>query len=193
VDTLSDAGESAKNLHRPGMARLLELVRTRQIEAILISKLDRLTRSVRDLSDLIALCAKHGVALMSAAESLDTSSAGGRMVVKLLSVVSEWEREAIAERTRDALSAKRRRGHVYGRIPYGSRLSADGVTLEGDPEEQRMIARLVALRTAGEAWKAIAETLNAEGYRNRAGRPWILTNVRAAWITATKYAANRAA
>ena len=78
------------------------------------------------------------------------------MVVKLLSVVSEWEREAIAERTRDALSAKRRRGHVYGRIPYGSRLSADGVTLEGDPEEQRMIARLFALRTAGEAWKAIA-------------------------------------
>jgi hypothetical protein len=65
------------------------------------------------------------------------------------------------------------------------------VTLETHPEEQGMIARLLELRAAGEAWKAIAETLNAEGYRNRAGRPWILTNVRAAWLTATKHAADR--
>jgi site-specific DNA recombinase len=193
VETITDAGESAKSLRRPGMVRLLELVRNRQIEAICIAKLDRLTRSVRDLSDLIALCAKHDVALLSAAESLDTSSAGGRMVVKLLSVVSEWEREAIAERTKDALGAKRRRGHVYGRVPYGSRLSVDGVTLKAHPTEQRMIGRLIELRAAGHAWKAIAETLNAEGHRNRAGRPWILTNVRAAWLTATKHAAERAA
>jgi DNA invertase Pin-like site-specific DNA recombinase len=193
LETITDAGESAKSLERPGMARLLALVRSRQIEAVLIAKLDRLTRSVRDLTDLITVCTKHGVALLSAAESLDTSSAGGRMVVKMLATISEWEREVIGERTKDALNALRQRGHVYGRIPYGSRRSADGVTLEAHPDEQRMIARLLELRGAGEAWQAIADTLNAEGYRNRAGRPWILTNTRAAWLTATKHAADRAA
>jgi hypothetical protein len=61
----------------------------------------------------------------------------------------------------------------YGRIPYGSRLGADGVSLEAHPAEARMLARLLTLRADGETWQGIAERLNAEGYRNRAGRQWI--------------------
>ncbi|MGB6950913.1 MAG: recombinase family protein, partial [Candidatus Cybelea sp.] len=83
-ETVRDAGESAKSLNRPGIASLLERVRAGGIERIVVAKLDRLTRSVRDLGELIDLCAKHGVALVSIGETLDTSTAAGRMVVNML-------------------------------------------------------------------------------------------------------------
>jgi site-specific DNA recombinase len=186
LQTIIDAGESAKSLQRPGMARLLELVRTRQVEAVVVAKLDRITRSVRDLGALIELFNWHHVALISVSESLNTESAAGRMIVRMLGTIAEWEREAIGERTRDALRAKRLRGQVYGAIPYGYRVGADGVTLDSDAQEVRMLARLRELRTAGSTWKGVANQLNVDGYRNRAGHPWILTNVRAAWLTAQK-------
>jgi DNA invertase Pin-like site-specific DNA recombinase len=186
VEAIVDAGESAKSLQRPGITRLLELVKRREVEAVVVAKLDRITRSVRDLGDIIELFNRQHVALISVSESLNTETAAGRMIVRMLGTIAEWEREAIGERTRDALSAKRRRGQVYGAIPYGSRLSADGVTLEADSNEGRMLARLQQLRADGCTWKSVADELNREGYRNRAGRPWILTNVRAAWLTAQK-------
>lgn len=72
-------------------------------------------RSIRDLCQLVELCVEHDVALVSAGETLDTSTAAGRMVVHMLGVVAQWEREAIGERTREALAAKKRRGEHVGR------------------------------------------------------------------------------
>jgi site-specific DNA recombinase len=77
---------------------------------VIIAKLDRLTRSVKDLCSLLELFEKRGVALISVAESLDTASAAGRLVITIMAAVSQWEREAIGERTRDALWHKRRSG-----------------------------------------------------------------------------------
>jgi DNA invertase Pin-like site-specific DNA recombinase len=114
-DVVSDAGESAKSLQRPGMSELLDRIRKGDVERVVVAKLDRLTRSVRDLCSLVELCADHNVALVSTSETLDTSSAAGRMVVHMLGVVGQWEREAIAERTREALAAKKRRGEPIGR------------------------------------------------------------------------------
>ena len=88
------------------MTALLERVRNGEIERIVVAKLDRLTRGIRDLCNLVELCVEYDVALVSASESLDTSSAAGRMVVHMLGVFAQWEREAIAERTREALAAK---------------------------------------------------------------------------------------
>jgi DNA invertase Pin-like site-specific DNA recombinase len=116
-EVIRDAGASAKSPQRPGIAALLERVRGGEIERIVVAKLDRLTRSVRGLCALVELCVEHDVALVSASESLDTSSAAGRMVVHMLGVVAQWEREAIAERTREALAAKKRRGEPVGRRP----------------------------------------------------------------------------
>src|SRR5579863_6123869 len=98
-EVIQDAGESAKSLQRPGIGNLLEQVRADRVERIVVAKLDRLTRNVRDLSDLVELFAKHGVALVSVGETLDTSTSAGRMVVNMLGVVAQWEREAIGERT----------------------------------------------------------------------------------------------
>src|SRR5580700_2884003 len=95
---------------RPGMTKLLTMVEGREVDAVIIAKLDRLTRSVKDLCSLLDLFEKRKVALVSVAESLDTGSAAGRLVITIMGAVSQWEREAIGERTRDALRHKRSQG-----------------------------------------------------------------------------------
>src|ERR1700694_5029916 len=119
LDIIVDSGESAKSLQRPGMERLLGLVDGKQVQAVIVAKLDRLTRSVKDLCELLERCERRGVALISVAESLDTSSAAGRLVINIMTAVSQWEREAIGERTRDALAHKRSKGERLGNMPYG--------------------------------------------------------------------------
>src|SRR5262249_18269207 len=141
VDVLIDAGESAKSLQRPGMARLLALVEARAIDTVIIAKLDRLTRSVADLAELLKRFERRGVSLVSVADALDTRSAAGRLVLNIMVSVSQWEREAIGERTKDALRHKRATGQRVGTLPYGARLAADGVQLVADADEQRILAR----------------------------------------------------
>src|ERR1039457_2917199 len=110
VGVIVDGGESAKSLNRPGLQRLLALVNGGKVQAVIVAKLDRLTRSVKDLCGLLELLEKKKVALISVAESLDTSSAAGRLVITIMGAVSQWEREAIGERTRDALGGGTLRG-----------------------------------------------------------------------------------
>ena len=110
LELIVDAAESAKSLHRPGMERLLKLVDDGKVEKIFVAKLDRITRSVRDLAELLDRFHRRGVALVSIAESLDTASAGGRLVLNLLCSVSQWEREAIGDHTVcDAIQKERQR------------------------------------------------------------------------------------
>src|SRR5262245_43477626 len=125
VETILDAGESAKSLDRPGMARVLALVDAGAIETVIIAKLDRLTRSVADLAELLKRFERRGVSLVSVADSLDTRSAAGRLVLNIMVSVSQWEREAIGERTRDALRHKRAKGERVGTVPYGYRVADD--------------------------------------------------------------------
>src|SRR5438874_2907928 len=149
IDIIVDGGESAKSLNRPGMARLLALVDSGEVQAVIVGKLDRLTRSVNDLCTLLERFERRGVALVSVAESLDTGSAAGRLVLNIMTAVSQWEREAIGERTRDAMSHKRSQGQRVGNIPYGCRLAADRVHLEDDPDEQAVLAEIQQLRGQG--------------------------------------------
>jgi site-specific DNA recombinase len=100
---IREPGQSAKSLNRPGLQRLVFLVETRQVEVIMISKLDRLTRSVSDLDKLVRLFDEAGVALVSLQESFNATTATGRLMMNQLASVSQWEREVIGERTHDAL------------------------------------------------------------------------------------------
>ncbi len=174
---LVDGWESAKDLNRPGMQQLLELANAGKIDAVIVAKLDRLTRSVKDLCGLLELFEKRKVALISVAESLDTGSAAGRLVITIMGAVSQWEREAIGERTRDALRHKRSQGRRVGNIAFGSRLAADGEHLETEPDEQAALAEIRRLRTEGATLRGIATALNRRDYRTRRGTPWRLESV----------------
>ncbi len=172
AEVIVDAGESAKSLNRPGMARLLSLVDAGAVDAVIVAKLDRLTRSVKDLAELLERFTRRGVSLVSVAESLDTGTAAGRLVLNIMVSVSQWEREAIGERTRDAMSHKRANGERVGTLPFGYRVEADGSHLEADPAEQGILARIRELKAAGHTTRQIAAELNRQGFTTRRGTAW---------------------
>lgn len=172
VEIIVDKAESAKSLKRPGMDRLLELVDRREVETVVCYKLDRLTRSVRDLGELLERFERRGVSLVSVSESLDTGTAAGRLVLNVMASVAQWEREAIAERTREALQVKKAKGQRVGTIPFGFRVNGDGATLEEHIGEQKILKRIHRHRRAGQSLRRIAEQLNIAGFTTRSGTAW---------------------
>src|SRR6266567_3360759 len=171
-EIIVDGGESAKSLNRPGMERLLALVDAGEVQTVIIAKLDRLTRSVKDLCTLLERFTRRGVALVSVAESLDTGSAAGRLVLNIMTAVSQWEREAIGERTRDAMNHKRTNGERVGNIQFGYRLGADGKHVEADQAEQAVLQEIHDLRRKGHTLRGIAATLSRQALRTRRGTAW---------------------
>jgi site-specific DNA recombinase len=176
-EILIDGGESAKSLKRPGMAKLLSLIDAGGVQTVIVAKLDRLTRSVKDLCELLDRFDRKKVALVSVVESLDTSSAAGRLVLNIMAAVSQWEREAVGERTRDALRHKRANGERVGNLPYGFRLSSDGRRLEPHVTEQAALGEIHRLRRLGLSLRRIAEAMNVAAFRTRRGTKWRLESV----------------
>jgi site-specific DNA recombinase len=157
LDVIVDGGESAKSLNRPGLQRLLDLINAGKVESVIVAKLDRLTRSVKDLCGLLELFEKRKVARVSVAESLDTGSAAGRLVITIMAAVSQWEREAIGERTRDPLRHKRGKRERVGNIEYGYRLSDDGIHIEPHAAEKAALAAIRRLRSDGHSLRKMPE------------------------------------
>lgn len=184
AEVIVDAGVSAKTLDRPGLARALELLSTGVADALLVVKLDRLTRSVRDLGDLVErYFGPDGAALLSVAENIDTRTASGRMVLNILASVSQWEREAIGERTADALVQVKAEGVKLGGAALGwtrtEATDADGrrVVLPV-AEEAETVARIRDLRAAGNTLREIAAALDAEGRKTKKGGKWFASTVK---------------
>ena len=176
VEVLEDAGVSASSLKRPGMCKLLAQVAAGQIDAVIIAKLDRLSRNIKDLAGLLEKMQKakrsdgaKGIDLISASESFDTGSATGRLTVNVLASVSQWEREVVAERSRDALQELKAQGKSTGNPAYGFSAAEDG-TLIPNEQEIAVLRRAEELREKdGLTWAAIAETLTRDGIRTRRG------------------------
>lgn len=179
IDIIVDAGFSAKSLMRPGMQAALAHLDSGNADGILILKLDRLTRSTADMGNLIDryFSEKAGKALVSVSDQIDTTTAGGRLVLNVLTSVAQWEREVIAERTRDALTAKGRRGERKGgQAPIGTRWESK--TLVANAEESKAVELIKALRDSGMSLRAIVEELNDRGVpMERKGAKWHLTTV----------------
>jgi DNA invertase Pin-like site-specific DNA recombinase len=167
VEVIVDAGASAKSLDRPGLTRVLEMLGTGEVTGLLVAKLDRLTRSVRDLGTLVTTTFAKAD-LFSVSEQVDTRSASGRLVLNVLSSVSQWEREVIAERTSTAMQHMRSEGkYTGGAAPYGYRLEGD--VLVEVATEQATISRARELRGTGLALRAVAKVLADEGRLARNG------------------------
>jgi len=166
VEIIEDGGQSAKSLNRPGIQRALQMMRDGQAAGLLVAKLDRLTRSIVDLNTLISEYfsekSKYQSTLFSVADQVDTRSAGGRLVLNVLMSVAQWEREAIGERTKAALSYKKSQGVKLGR-------PEKQIT---DPAEIKTINYIRELRAQGLTFRAIAATLDAEGYKTSRGGKW---------------------
>jgi site-specific DNA recombinase len=105
-------------------------------------------------------------------EDINTTTAAGKMVFRMLAVLAEFERDQISERTTMAMAHKRSQGHrISGQVPYGTRLAADGKTLEPEPAEQATIVQVKELRSAGLSIRKIVATLAQNGVVGRTGKP----------------------
>jgi site-specific DNA recombinase len=93
-------------------------------------------------------------------------------VINIITAVSQWEREAIGERTRDAMQHKRSNGQRVGNLAYGYRSTADGKHVEAEPTEQAALAQIHGLRQQGRSLREIAAALNRQAMRTRRGARW---------------------
>lgn len=172
IAVVEDAGQSAKTLEREGLRQALDSLNDDEASALIVSKLDRLTRSVADLSILLEKYFASRFDLVSVGEQVNTGTAAGRLVLNVLMSVSQWEREAISERTKTALQFKKSQGQRVGSIPYGFELAADGGAMEENPEEQEIIRAVLKFHQAGLSLGKIAAQLGAHGYTSRGGGKW---------------------
>jgi site-specific DNA recombinase len=174
VSIVRDEGKSAKDLKRPGLQEILGALPKRQrcFDALVVVKLDRLTRSVRDLGNLMEAFKRARVGFTSIQESVDTASASGELFFNLVASVSQWERRAIGERTLSAMAYLRAQGWRISRQPrFGARFDAAG-RVHADPREQAILSRILRLREAGLSLRAISAELARQGILARSGRPF---------------------
>jgi site-specific DNA recombinase len=165
---------SASSLDRPGLQAALNDIERGGADGLLIVKLDRLTRSVRDLAVLMEVYfADH--ALISVSENIDTrSTAAGRMMLNMLTTIAQWEREAIGERTAAVMQHMKASGHFHGRLPAVRQANlVDGELVESE-DEQTLIIRARACRAAGMSLRATAITI---GNNPRTGRAFSASQI----------------
>ena len=163
-----DAGISGKSaLNRPGLQAALADCRTGS--ALVVYSLSRLARSTKDTIEISDRLAKSGADLVSLSEKIDTTSAAGKMVFRMLAVLAEFERDQISERTTTAMQFKKTKGELVGAIPYGHDLADDGVRLLDNAEEQAAIAQARELKASGLSLRKIAAELQRRGFVSRAG------------------------
>jgi len=173
----SDEGKTGSNLNREGIQELIGDCRKRKFDVVVIYKLDRLTRSVKDLGYLIELFDKTGVAFSSVSDNFDTTTANGKLVLNILGSVAQWERDIISERTRDALSHKKSELEVYSPLPLGYEAGEDGRLIENEAE-LATVKQVRALRKQGFSYQQIADSLNGAGVPTKQGKRWYKSTVR---------------
>lgn len=166
-----DEGISGKRAdNRPGLAATLDAVGNGDV--LVVYSLSRLSRSTRDTLAIAETLSKRGADLVSLSERIDTTSAAGKMVFRILAVLSEFERDQVSDRTRFALAHKRALGQkTGGDVPFGFRVRNG--KLYPHAEEQKAIRLVLDLRSEGLTLRSICRALEAAGVtRKRGSRAW---------------------
>jgi site-specific DNA recombinase len=138
-----DGGYSGGSTDRPNLQRLLEDIRARKIDVIVVYKVDRLTRSLADFAKLVELFDAHGVSFVSVTQQFNTTTSMGRLTLNVLLSFAQFEREVTSERIRDKIAASKRKGlWVGGPLPLGYQMK-DGkiAVVENEAEQVRLIYR----------------------------------------------------
>ncbi len=170
VEIHVDAGISGKRAdNRPALQDALAACG--KGDALVVYSLSRLARSTLDTIVIAQRLQRLGADLVSLSEKIDTTTAAGKMVFRMLAVLAEFERDQVAERTTMALAHKKAKGERTGEVPYGFRVAPDGIRLEPEPQEQIAVAKAKALRAAGQSLREIAAALASEGFKSR-GKAW---------------------
>ena len=190
VIVVEDAGESGSTLDRPGWRQVEADLSEGRLGGVVVVKLDRITRSVRDL---LALVDRHftgdaAPGFVSCSEAIDTTTPMGRFVLTIFGALGQLERELIGERTRDAMQAAKLQGRIVGKVPVGRRDRGDGYH-EDDMDMVSLWASLSHWTTTQRhgRWEVLAKVANRDGASRADGSPWTGKSIKRLFETANKY------
>jgi len=170
-----DAGISGKLIRtREGLRRAIEAACAEKA-ALVVYSLSRLSRSTRDTLMVADKLDKAGADLVSLSERIDTTSAAGKMVFRMLAVLNEFERDQISERTSTILQHKKAKGEVYSPIPFG--FERDGNKLVPCEQERSIIEEILKMKRQGMSLRRIASNLNRTGIPAKKGGIWYASTV----------------
>jgi DNA invertase Pin-like site-specific DNA recombinase len=164
-----DAGISGKRAdNRPQLQAALDTV-CNDGGVLVVYSLSRLARSTKDTIVISERLDNAGADLVSLSEKLDTTSAAGKMVFRMMAVLAEFERDQVSERTCSAMAHKKSICERVGEIPFGYDLAADGITLVENADQLRAIELIHSLKEKGYSLRAIAEALDTAGVTTKKG------------------------
>ena len=170
VEHFADEGASGKYINER-LREVLQLLASGQGDGLVVSKMDRLARSIINAADIMERASLQGWSLVVLDLGVDLTTASGRLIAQVMSSFAEYERAQISERTKASLAAKKRRGERLGR----PRLAQPGV-----------VRRIVMERNTGQTYERIARALSAEGILSPLGKPsWQASTVRRIYTSAT--------
>ena len=162
-----DAGISAKDTeHRPQFQEMIKDIKSGKINYIVAYKLDRVTRSVRDLEELISMLEKYNCYLVCDRDDVNTSTANGRFFVRMLTVLSQLEIEITSERTKFGLNGAIKCGHLPGKLSLGFKKDGNKKTII-DESTSPVITRIYDLYLQGKSYQQITNILNEEKVLNK--------------------------
>jgi site-specific DNA recombinase len=183
-----DGGFTGANMDRPSLKRLLDDVEAERIDCVVVYKVDRLSRSLLDFARIMEVFETHGVSFVSVTQQFNTATSMGRLVLNILLSFAQFEREMIAERTRDKMAAARRKGKWTGGTPVlGYDVAPGGGRLVTNEEEAERVRAIFDLYLEHRGLVPVVEELERRGWRNkryttkagveRGGNPFTKTTV----------------
>lgn len=179
VSEFADEGISAKDIeNRPGIQDLIEAIKRREFDVVVVYKLDRLVRRVKDLHELLQIMDEYDVKFKSVTEPFDTTTPAGRLFITMVAAIAEWERETIAERVYDSLKYRAEQGlRNGGPAPYGYQYDENFDLVKNEEQAKNVKFIFDKYKTTGST--NIAKELNKKGERTGTDSLWSDFAVRA--------------
>jgi len=163
-----DNGFTGSNINRPSLQRLINDIKEGKVNMVVVYKLDRLSRSLSDFVQILKFFEEYGVAFASITQPIDTSTSTGKLMLHILSSFAEFERQLISERTKDKMSAARKRGQwTGGWAALGYDLDKESKKLVINETEAKLIKEIFDLYLKGNSLLGVAKILNDKGYRSK--------------------------
>lgn len=177
VDFIKETTTSSNTQHQPMLQELIETANDGKFDTLVIARLDRLTRNVRQLNTLInEVCIKNKVTLISIDENLDTGSDCGKMALNIIDIVTKWDNKRISDRTREIIARKREKGERVGHAPFG--YTYKNKRLVPVSKELDTVKLIVGQREGGLSYHKIAKYLNENSILSKRGGIWYAETVK---------------
>jgi len=167
----SDDGISGYSTERPALKALLADAKSRRFELIVVYKIDRFSRNLKDLLNLVDELSSYGIGFKSVTEPFDTTTSAGKLMFQQLGSFAEFERNRLAERVFPGMIKGVQNGNWQGAryAPFGYRYNKEKKLLEKDEQEAQVVKVIYTMLLAGKSIRSITEYLTKRGYRNRNG------------------------